>query len=300
MIDWIVAPLVGCAIGWLTNWIAIRMLFRPHRALYVCGRRVPLTPGLIPRERERLAHAVGGAVAEKLLNPQTLEEALLNEDMLGRVDAALTDFFEYLQREPRTLRALLQAWLGEERLAHTAEALVEQASDGIARRLIEADLGEMAANAILAHIKQKTPAALSGLVSGALDGRIRQGVAGALREGVNAYVETHAPGALRDTLARQLDAALEARVCDLARRHNRHFPVLRAEAHNAYRAVVRSSLARALETIDLAGVVRARVESFDAAELEKAVLEVAGRELGAIVWLGAALGFLMGFVNLIF
>ena len=48
---WVLPPLVGALIGGVTNDVAIRMLFRPHAAWRVGGLRVPLTPGLIPRER---------------------------------------------------------------------------------------------------------------------------------------------------------------------------------------------------------------------------------------------------------
>ena len=43
-------PVIGAAIGYITNDIAIRMLFRPHKAVYVFGRRLPFTPGIVPRK----------------------------------------------------------------------------------------------------------------------------------------------------------------------------------------------------------------------------------------------------------
>ena len=54
-ISYIIPPLVGAAIGYITNDIAIRMLFRPHEAKYLFGKQLPFTPGIIPKEKGRLA-----------------------------------------------------------------------------------------------------------------------------------------------------------------------------------------------------------------------------------------------------
>lgn len=42
-LQYIVASLLGGVIGYITNDIAIRMLFRPHAAKYVCGFHAPFT-----------------------------------------------------------------------------------------------------------------------------------------------------------------------------------------------------------------------------------------------------------------
>jgi uncharacterized membrane protein YheB (UPF0754 family) len=50
--EWFVSPLVGMFIGWVTNVIAIEMLFRPREAKYLVGKRLPFTPGLIPLNKK--------------------------------------------------------------------------------------------------------------------------------------------------------------------------------------------------------------------------------------------------------
>lgn len=59
--------LVGAIIGYATNSIAIWMLFRPLEPKYIGRFRVPGTPGVIPKERDRLAELLGEAVAENLM-----------------------------------------------------------------------------------------------------------------------------------------------------------------------------------------------------------------------------------------
>ena len=77
MYHYFIGPAVGAVIGYITNDIAIRMLFRPHEAKYIFGVRVPFTPGIIPKEKTRIAGAIGKAVSENLMNREVLEKSLL-------------------------------------------------------------------------------------------------------------------------------------------------------------------------------------------------------------------------------
>ena len=72
----IVMPLLAAALGYFTNWLAIKMLFRPHTAKRLFGVRLPFTPGLIPKEHKRLAKVIAKTVAEYLMTPDVLERAL--------------------------------------------------------------------------------------------------------------------------------------------------------------------------------------------------------------------------------
>ena len=71
-LGFVVPPLAGALIGYMTNWLAIRMLFRPLRAIYLFGVRLPFTPGIIPRRRAELAESIGRMVATDLLGPESI------------------------------------------------------------------------------------------------------------------------------------------------------------------------------------------------------------------------------------
>ena len=72
-------PLLGAFIGYLTNRVAIRMLFRPLKPWHVWGIRVPMTPGIIPSKRHELAENIGEMVGEHLLTPTDIGAALSTE-----------------------------------------------------------------------------------------------------------------------------------------------------------------------------------------------------------------------------
>jgi uncharacterized membrane protein YheB (UPF0754 family) len=66
-------PLLGGLIGYYTNDIAIKMLFRPYKAVYILGQKVPFTPGLIPSNQERLGQNIANAIMKSLLTPEEIQ-----------------------------------------------------------------------------------------------------------------------------------------------------------------------------------------------------------------------------------
>ena len=86
---YVAPPVAGAIIGYFTNDIAIKMLFRPYKAIYFGKRQLPFTPGLIPRNQERLAKRVADTIMGSLLTPselQNLARRLLDPE---RVQAAI-------------------------------------------------------------------------------------------------------------------------------------------------------------------------------------------------------------------
>ncbi|KYC39226.1 hypothetical protein WA1_31260 [Scytonema hofmannii PCC 7110] len=82
-------PVAGGIIGYFTNDIAIKMLFRPYRAIYIGGRRVPFTPGLIPRNQERLAKNISNTIMGSLLTPEELQNLARRLLQTERVQGAI-------------------------------------------------------------------------------------------------------------------------------------------------------------------------------------------------------------------
>jgi uncharacterized membrane protein YheB (UPF0754 family) len=82
-------PLIGAAIGYFTNDIAIRMLFRPYKAKYIGSWQVPLTPGVIPRNQARLAQRVADSITGSLLTPEAIEQIARRLLQIERMQKAI-------------------------------------------------------------------------------------------------------------------------------------------------------------------------------------------------------------------
>ncbi|MDD1502849.1 DUF445 family protein [Lysinibacillus sp. CNPSo 3705] len=78
--------IIGAAIGGVTNHLAIKMLFRPHKAIYIKNWRVPFTPGLIPKRRDELAKQLGLTVVNYLLTPETFRKKFFSKDIQNKVE----------------------------------------------------------------------------------------------------------------------------------------------------------------------------------------------------------------------
>ncbi|MGD1712535.1 DUF445 domain-containing protein [Hydrocoleum sp. CS-953] len=84
-----VPPIAGGIIGYFTNDIAIKMLFRPYRPYYIFRRKLPFTPGLIPANQERLAKRVADTIMGSLLTPSELQNLARRLLQTERMEAAI-------------------------------------------------------------------------------------------------------------------------------------------------------------------------------------------------------------------
>ena len=109
VLPWLLPPFLGAIIGYVTNRIAIKMLFRPLNPKRILGVRVPLTPGVIPRNRFDLARTIGRMVSEQLLSPKALRQQL----------------------ESPEFSANLKRWIGERRVALMQRPISLPASNGL-------------------------------------------------------------------------------------------------------------------------------------------------------------------------
>jgi len=122
---WIASPLVGAVIGYITNRLAVKMIFRPIRPYRVLGVTVQ---GLMPRRQPDLAQKIGQVVGDHLIDSKDLMGAMEKidfESVLKRaLDTGLATKLDELRRLP-----LVGSFLTEERVedlkGHAVRGLVE-------------------------------------------------------------------------------------------------------------------------------------------------------------------------------
>ena len=85
VLKYIITPIIATVIGYGTNYIAVKMLFRPKREVKLWGHTLPFTPGAIPKGKPRLAKAIGSVVGNTLITKEDIREKLLSESLRNRV-----------------------------------------------------------------------------------------------------------------------------------------------------------------------------------------------------------------------
>ncbi len=114
LVTWVLPPALGAVIGWVTNDIAIRMLFRPLTEKRIFGVRLPLTPGIIPRQRHALAESIGRMVSEHLITEETVREHIAAGSFRAGLRTAVASLTRRaLDASPAGLgRGALELWRG--------------------------------------------------------------------------------------------------------------------------------------------------------------------------------------------
>ncbi|MFB2876991.1 DUF445 domain-containing protein [Floridanema aerugineum] len=155
-------PILGAIIGYFTNDIAIKMLFRPYKAKYIGKQRLPFTPGLIPANQERLAKRISDTIMGSLLTPEELQNLarrlLETERVQGVILWLLRLALDQLQsadKEDKTVKVIagiLRDLLGQSLprllkvLARREDFLEPQLNQIFDKILLEFQLSEQQAN----------------------------------------------------------------------------------------------------------------------------------------------------------
>lgn len=320
--SYIIAPLLGGVIGYITNDIAIRMLFRPHTAKYVFGIHIPFTPGIIPKEKGRIAEAVGGVISENLMNKDVLEKYLLSEDMIGKVRSAVEEFIAIQQRNSETVVQFLGHYLSKEEIDTIAQNINHSITKQTYEKLADSTVGEKVAHIAIDHVAQKLTingaqellsgiggalGGLGGMAAGLFGGNIVAKFLGMLREpaehflakNINTMLQDNGEEIVSNMIGGEVDNFLNKTVSKLLEGHEEQLAQAVNTIESIYRSIITEHLPKILQSIDISKIVRERINEMDVNETEKLIFQVMDKELKAIVWLGALLGLVMGSINLL-
>ena len=317
---YIIAPLLGGVIGYITNDIAIRMLFRPHKAKYIMGVHIPFTPGIIPKEKGRIADAIGGVISENLMNKDVLERYLLSDDMVSKVRLSVEEFIETQKHNPETVKKFFGHYLSDNEIATISQNVNESITKQTYTKLSDASVGEKVAHIAIDHVAEKLSIdgaqellaglggamrGIGGMAAGLFGGNIVARFLGMLREpaehflanNINTMLKNNGEDIVSNMVGGEVEGFLNKPVCKLLEGHDDQLKQVVNTVESIYRSTINDHLPKILESIDISKIVRERINEMDVNETEKLIFQVMDKELKAIVWLGALLGLVMGSLN---
>jgi uncharacterized membrane protein YheB (UPF0754 family) len=100
ILPWVAPPVIGAVIGYVTNDIAIRMLFWPIKEWRLFGLRIPFTPGIIPRRRYQMAESIGRMVSGELLTVEAVRQQMAREGFQERLTRNIVSLLSQLLDTP--------------------------------------------------------------------------------------------------------------------------------------------------------------------------------------------------------
>ncbi|MBM5612141.1 DUF445 domain-containing protein [Listeria seeligeri] len=363
----ILMAVIGGFIGAMTNYIAIRMLFRPYNAIYLFKKRLPFTPGLIPKRRDELAEHIGKVVVSHLLTEDAIRARLLDSTLQKEVTETISHMFHEKMTLETTPNELLETigytnaevrsvdWLRsklEKELNHFFDKNQSKRVSDLIPSTLEAELREK-----LPHVTERITTKMAGFIASE-DGKnqIKQmlqnffadhGKMGSMarmfintdtfsekiqQEGLkllsqddtknllNGLLTTEwqnfeakelqelLPGESQPQLTKQLTAEI-LQAIPYEKLFNQPVQVMLRN----YETVITEKIipftverlldfvakhsSEMVERLNLANLVETQIATFSLPEIEKLVIEISGRELKMITYLGGVLGGFIGIVQ---
>lgn len=310
--SYIMAPLLGGIIGYITNDIAIRMLFRPHKAKFLFGVKIPFTPGIIPKEKGRIASAIGGAISENLMSKDVLEKYLLSDKMITKIRLSVDSFFETQKNNPETLREFLAHYMTANDIDRLICVLKESLTNQVSTKLGDSNLGEQISDVVIEHVSSKLridgldidiPQMLKSLIGSSVWGQvanlIEMPAKHYLANNINQILSVNGPEIVGNLVDNGVDDISRLSMQQLLQGKELQIAQITNTCIGLYRTIISEHLPRILETINIPVIIESRINEMDMNETEQLIFQVMDKELKAIVWLGALLGAVMGCINIL-
>ncbi|MBO5373958.1 MAG: DUF445 family protein [Clostridia bacterium] len=294
LLGYVSGPVVGAIIGLITNYLAVVMLFHPYEPIKLFGVRLPFTPGIIPKRKDALAHAIGKAVGEDLFTSEDLTRMLCSEKVEGKL----------IEHVKGTLKKYTSSSIDEilSRLAseEAREAFRERLSVFLAERIIASaekmDVGELVASkGKEAILEKKASLGMLGmfLTDGIIDPLLEQ-----VKEKVSLFltdegVETALP-VIRDEVSVIATTPINEQI-DFSRLDEDKITSL---VRSIYEGAVVKAISSLADGLDICSIVEQKVNEMSLKDLEALCKRIMKKELRALVILGGAIGFIIGIINI--
>ena len=87
----LVMVLISGAIGWITNWVAIKMLFRPHREINFGLFKIQ---GLIPKRKSEIGSGIANIIQNELISVKDVISNIDREEFSKRLNKLIDDVLD--------------------------------------------------------------------------------------------------------------------------------------------------------------------------------------------------------------
>ena len=87
----LVMVLISGAIGWITNWVAIKMLFRPHKEINFGLFKIQ---GLIPKRKAEIGTGIASIIQNELISVKDVISNIDREEFSKRLNKLIDDVLD--------------------------------------------------------------------------------------------------------------------------------------------------------------------------------------------------------------
>ncbi len=125
---YILIPVVSALIGWLTNYIAVKMIFRPRQEIRFLGFRII---GLLPKRKADLADKIADTVERELISYKDIRALAQGSDFHDRTGALIRTKIEEFIAAKVTSNPLISMFLSSDMVDKFTDVLMEELQKNI-------------------------------------------------------------------------------------------------------------------------------------------------------------------------
>ncbi|MBS5932678.1 MAG: DUF445 family protein [Clostridiales bacterium] len=292
IINVLAGPIIGGVIGYFTNYIAVKMLFRPLKPIKIGKYTLPFTPGIIPKRKPALAHALGQAVGNALLSKDELTKVLTSDRMRRTITDSIVIRINDTLNE-RTIEEIGLSVFGQDSYEDKKDLLIEGVTDKIATGFLSMNVGNIIATEGAAALKQK-----GGMLAMFINEDLIASLATPIGNKVDSYVREGGKNKIREYISNEIDTMETKSINSIIG----GIDTTKVESiiNQLYNSMIEEHVSDIVDTFDIQGIVEEKINNMAVEELEDLIMSVMKNELGMIVNLGAIIGFVLGLFNLFF
>lgn len=287
-------PIIGAVIGYCTNYIAVKMLFKPLNPVYIFGKQLPFTPGVIPKNKGRMARALGQAISKSLLSEKELGEAFLQPEAKNKVEDQIYQKLSDNEFRTSTPEQLAEKYAGEEKTASIKAGVKDFVAGKIADAVAAFDLEGLLSTVGVRMIMEKIQGSMLAMF-------LNENTIMSFIQPIAGSIRTYLDGPGREKIAGlvsvEVDKLCQNEIGTLFDFDN-HADELKEIIGQAYEKAVEKLIPVVIEEIDIAGIVEKKIDEMDVGFLEDLILSIMKNELDYVVRIGAVIGFVIGCVNI--
>ena len=285
-------PIIGAVIGYFTNMIAVKMLFYPQKEIRLFGRRLPFTPGVIPKGRARLAASVGTVIEKHLLTMEDITRHLLSEQAEKKVaDTVMEKLSGNIKDEILALTDM-----DSETYEQRKSEIVKTVSVQIVNAIQSSGATDTIVTAFSEALKEKVNYTPLKLI---VNDITLNAVIPPTKDMLDTMIDERGTEYIAPVVDKKLNESDSQSGLDLLAQFNLDEHTVRKAVIDAYRKIVNQSVDGILQSVNISSLVEEKINDMSIEEMEKLVQDVMKKELNAIVNLGALIGFILGIINVL-
>ena len=294
ILHYIAGPLLGAIIGYCTNWIAVKMLFKPLEPIKVFGRTLPFTPGVIPKNRGRIAAACGKAVGETLLTEDDLKAAFIGQQTKEKVTDALYEKMTAEEFTEMTVEGIGIEVIGEEKLDDVKGTVSAYLIERISKVLSEFDYCSVITDVGGRFVREKLN---NPMISMMLNDNVIASFAAPAADSIREYIAGEGREKISEISTKEID-----NICGMNIGNTISSPdnkeLIKTVIGEIYEKAVTKVIPLILHEINIGRIVEEKICSMDMKFVEELILSIMKNELDYVVRLGALIGLVIGTVNI--